>query len=346
MKYREREELAKRVVQFYENRGGHNLQKTIKHFKEETISRQTVTNIITRFNERGNAEYLPNRGPVPKISTPEMCNAVRKSFPEGSSASVRFVAKKLGIPKSTVSDIKVKKWGIKARIKADAPKYIKDQEERAKIGCQNILRKAARKVIIMDDETYVPLDPSQVPGRKFYHCTNIANVPTSKKTKPKAKFTKRYLVWQALDGFGNISEPYISDGTMDQKTYLRECIQLRLIPFIDKHHDRKDVFFWPDMASCHYAGTVTRYLTGAGIAFPKRLENAPNVPQARKIERFWAICKEKYSKLKKQPKGLRGFKIMWKKISNEVAQTSGRKLMKSTKSLLKIVAQGGPLAAV
>jgi transposase len=33
-----------------------------------------------------------------------------------------------------------------------------------------------------------------------------------------------------------------------------------------------------------------------GLEFIAKNENAPNVPQARPIEKFWAICKAKYKK--------------------------------------------------
>ena len=44
------------------------------------------------------------------------------------------------------------------------------------------------------------------------------------------------MVWQALDQFGNVSEAYIRAGTMRSDEYLRECLEKRLIPFIEKYN--------------------------------------------------------------------------------------------------------------
>ncbi len=59
----------------------------------------------------------------------------------------------------------------------------------------------------------------------------------------------------------------------------------------------------------------------------EKSENAPNAPQARPIEIFWALCKEKYRQNKRIPKNIRAFKKRWKDISTLVALNSGRELM-------------------
>jgi hypothetical protein len=40
--------------------------------------------------------------------------------------------------------------------------------------------------------------------------------------KCKKKFLKQYLVWQAIDQFGNVSEAYIKKGTLKAK---EECLK-------------------------------------------------------------------------------------------------------------------------
>ena len=63
------------------------------------------------------------------------------------------------IAKSTYSDIKVHKLGIKAYEKRCIPKYVKDQKIRAKRGCRIIYRQnllsSKTKVLLKDDETFM-----------------------------------------------------------------------------------------------------------------------------------------------------------------------------------------------
>ena len=101
-----------------------------------------------------------------------------------------------------------------------------------------------------------------------------------------------------IDQEGNVSEPFVTKETMKGTNYLN-CLKECLVPFINKHHKNNKILFWPEMAPCHYAKEVTKWMTENNINFFKKNENAPNVPQARPIERFWAICKREYKKQNK-----------------------------------------------
>jgi len=229
---------------------------------------------------------------------------------------------------SSVSRIKVHDLGIKARTKKKAPKYIKNQEKCPKTGLRKIYKKTLEKVLIMDDETYDTLDPSQLPGRQFFHAADIREVEYEDQFKNITKFPKKYMIWQAMDDEGNVSEPCISEGTKASSVYLSECLKKRLIPFIKQHHEINEVLFWPDLASSHYAKIVQDYLKMEKVEFVPKQDNPPNVPQARGIETFWALCKQRYSARQKQPKNLHGFKLVWRKISKEVGREAGIDVMR------------------
>jgi hypothetical protein len=247
---------------------------------------------------------------------------------------------------STVSKIKVHKLGITAYTKKKAPKYIKDQEKRAKTGLRKIYKKSLEKVLVIDDETYVTFDPSQLPGRKFFHALDQSEVEYEHKFKQMTKFPKKYLVWQAMDEFGNVSEPFIKEGSLTSPVYLEECIKKRLIPFIRQHHEQQNVLFWPDLATCHYANIVTSYLEEKGINIVTKESNPPNVPQARGIEMFWAACKRQYSSRPKEPKNLRGFKLIWNKISKDMAEKVGKECMAHASKLIRSIGYKGIRSAM
>ena len=50
------------------------------------------------------------------------------------------------------------------------------------------------KVAVIDDETYVILDPSETHGRKLYHCQNSKKVDYEQKVKKKSKYLENFLV--------------------------------------------------------------------------------------------------------------------------------------------------------
>jgi hypothetical protein len=47
------------------------------------------------------------------------------------------------------------------------------------------------KILVIDDETYLSIDPTQGPGKGHYHCVKKAEVPIKYKLQLKEKFTKK-----------------------------------------------------------------------------------------------------------------------------------------------------------
>ena len=84
--------------------------------------------------------------------------------------------------------------------------------------------------------------------KKYYNFNDLYQVPDDVRFVGEEKFPKQYLVWQAIDQFGNVSKPYFKRGSMKADEYLRECLVKRLLPFLKSKHQLSDVLFWPDMA--------------------------------------------------------------------------------------------------
>lgn len=119
---------------------------------------------------------------------------------------------------------------------------------------------------------------------------------------------KKYLVWQAIDEYGNFSKAHIGTAAINGTTYLK-ITKTILYPIIIKHHNTEDILFWPDMAPAHYYREVIEWLDLKGIQYVPKKDNAPNVPQARPIERYLALTKQEYKKVRKETKTIRLFSI-------------------------------------
>ena len=339
--HEENQALAKRIFHYYKNVVSNDKSATVRHFMEEGIWKSSIYHIINRCADSESANFKPLPGPKPSKITPNIAKKLKATFTKDPSTTVRNVAVKLNLARSTISDFKVHTLGMKAFVKKKVPKYSEAQEKRAKTNSRKIYEKQTQKVLVIDDETYMNIDPTQTPGKKFFHAKSPDDVEYKKKTIPKSKFPKKFMIWQAMDDEGHVSPAYVSDGTLNSETYLNECVKHQLVPFINLHHDIKDILFWPDMSSVHYATKVTEYMRGKNINFVEKSQNTPNIPQARGIETFWALCKEKYSKLKKQPSTITGFCRIWKKISEEVAKNSGKGVMqKAARNLRQIGCNG------
>lgn len=341
----ESQHLAKRICTFYQNKADGDKIKTCHHFMEEGIHRRTITRVIQRFEERGSANFKPIPGRPAKVASikkmKEVANLIRKE----PNISMTEGAKKTHLSRNTFKWIKNNKLNIKSYKQETVPKYSGGQKERAKKACGQLYRKLTesktQKIILMDDETYVYSDPADIPGTKYYHCTNKNLVPDENRFKAKSKFPKKYLIWQVIDELGNVSVPFISQGTMNSEVYLNECLKKILLPFINKNYNRSEIVYWMDMATCHYTRPVRDWFDSQNIEFIAKDRNAPNCPQARPIEKFWALCKKKYSLRKTRAKNLTSFKRIWKNISKKVADESGANLMKSLRFKLRKIGREG-----
>ena len=89
-----------------------------------------------------------------------------------------------------------------------------------------------------------------------------------------------------------VTSIYVPSGqAVNQEIYLKECLQKRLQPFINKYYLDTKYIFWPDLATSHYANSVTKWLKAQKIPFVQKKDNPANLPEARAIEDFWPMLK-------------------------------------------------------
>lgn len=346
MRVKDSEEVARRVCQMHEKKFDCDRKKTRDHFIAEGMHRTTINRILDRFEDRENADYIKPSGRPAVLATKKVLKKVEKAFTTNPCVSERAVAASVHLSHQHVHHIKANKLGFKTYKAQTAPKYTEGQKKRAKTNCRKIYEKLLKqtppKLIVMDDETYCTVDPESINGIKFYSCKDKNKIPDKYKFKAKEKFPKKYLIWLAIDEHGAVSKPLIISKTLNSQLYLKDCVKKRLMPFIKN----KQVLFWPDMATSHYAKIVTDYFEKEKVDFVKKVDNAPNVPQARPIERFWAYIKQQYSKRKDPPKNLRGFQQVLGKIIQEVAKKHGATLMARVRQKLRKIGREGVLAVL
>jgi len=142
MARQEHQYFANRVFHYFENVAHRNKKMTADHFVSEGKRRDTIYRIIKRCEETGEVNFKSIPGPACVKMSPRK---LAKVFRKDPNISVRAAAQKLNMPKSTVSHMKVHKLGITARTRKKAPKYVRDQENRAKTGLRKIYKKNKRE---------------------------------------------------------------------------------------------------------------------------------------------------------------------------------------------------------
>ena len=151
--------------------------------------------------------------------------------------------------------------------------------------------------VIMDDESYFCLRNDSIPCNSHYYASAKSDAPESLRWRPTKKFEEKMLVWIAISPKG-ISKPFFqrSGLAVNKEIYQQKCIIQRLLPFINDYHADRNILFWPDLASSHYASTTLQCFEDNDIPFVEKELNPPAVPNLRPIENFWGILKQEVYK--------------------------------------------------
>ncbi|CAF3559941.1 unnamed protein product [Rotaria socialis] len=220
-------------------------------------------------------KYLPKSGRPYKISD-EQLNGLVKSVNNRCVLSQRKLGRRFWVHHSTISRTLRKRTSVVIRKRRKAPKMnSKDQENRARKDCGKMY-------------------PATMLVAMFFYSTNPVTSPPNIKFQKRKIFEPKLMIWMAMSSKG-VSDVYIhrSKQAVLQTTYLKECINKGLLPFIEKYHHNGSYLFWPDLASAHCSNLVKERLHEKNVPLVARQDNPPNVPQARSIETVWALLERK-----------------------------------------------------
>lgn len=266
---------------------------TVDHFLAEGVAQRTIYNAIQRVKNNVGPKRRPGSGRTAKKMPKTKVKRLHRYFDHHHGRSTRKAARKFNISKSYVHKL-LKKSSIKCRKKKNIPDRTEAQAIAAKSKCSIIYKKYRNCEWILDDESYFTLSHSTMAGNDIFYSSDVSATHPNVKMKKKKKFEAKLLVWMAISKKG-ISEVFIcpSGNAINQQIYKVQCLERRLLPFIQKHHSQDEIIFWPDLASSHYATSVCDFLMEQNVPFVEKYENPANLPECRPIEQLWSILKRK-----------------------------------------------------
>jgi hypothetical protein len=187
-----------------------------------------------------------------------------------------------------------KKSSIRVYKKQKKPFQTAEQKLSVRPKCRKMLEKYKNLEFIIDDESYFTLTHSCQPGNDRYYSSNKILTPDNVKFYYKRKYEPKLLVYLCISPRG-VSKPYFRESglAINQEVYLENCIKPHLMHIIRQHYPQGGYVFWPDLASSHYANSVTNYLMSENVNFVPKDINPASVPKARPIEDFWGNLKNK-----------------------------------------------------
>ena len=299
----QREVLSQRICNFYCDAANKSVKTTVNYFKKQNIPQNTVYYILKKYLRYGTTKDLPRNGRPVKLSTKDL-NRLVKSVNNRCARSQRKLGRRFRVHQSTISRNLRQRTSVIIRKRKKAPKMdSEEQQRRARKNCGKLYRKLLNDYdLIIDDEKFFKLSGNNVLGNRYFYSTDPSAAPPNIRFQQKTKFESKVMVWMAISAKG-VSNVYVHRGkqAVDQKIYLKECINRRLLPFADKYHSNGNFLFWPDLARSHYSNIVQQRLNEKNIPYVSLVDNPPNVPQARPIEVIWPdLARSHYSNIVQQ----------------------------------------------
>ena len=269
--------LRKRVVQFYESHKDEGKRATVLHYKREGVSKSTIYTILKNFETRNSSARKVGSGRPATIMTARRLKWLKKTMKKENQPSTREIGRQLNCSHSYVVKTIKRKSNLQCKKKVKGPRYTEKEKAEVKKSCRKLYSLSKCKDFVLDDEKYFSLSGCHMPGNEYYYTDGKEIRKDAVKTKKK--FEAKIMLWLAISKKG-ISEPYcVPSGIAVKKDiYIKECLEKRLLPFINSNHAKGTFLFWPDKASSHYAGTTRQFLEKNTIDFVLRDNNPTNLP--------------------------------------------------------------------
>lgn len=322
-------------------------KEIVRLFQGENISKATIYRTIRECEEGIPCVNLPKSGRPRKLSEAQQ-DRLARMMKDTIGKSTRKVAPRFGISSATVCRYNARR-GLKYRKRKKAPQYSNAQLARIPRCCRNLRRIhfANNRSIVMDDEKYFTFSHAELPGNSGFYTDNIDETPNEVKYKAKAKFADKVLVWCAISERG-VSRAFVSrvrGEAVNAVVYIRDCLP-KLLNFINQHHADGNYMFWPDLASAHYARATREWLEARNIPYVPRIDNPPNVPQARPIETFWARLAQKVYENGWEARNEQQLRQRIFRKTREIDLNGAQNLMRPVRRVLRVIEERGPLAAL
>jgi len=287
------------IKTFYQT---NNKSETCRRFKEQfnrQIKRDTVTDIVDRFEENGDVDDRKRSGRPFVVRTEENKAAVKSLFSKDPTTSTRRAASDLGISKTSILRI-LSELNLRPYRPPLVQQLNDDDPDRRIEFCEKLLMMAVEDSNIFDkiiwtDESIFKLNGHVNRHNSIYWASENPRIAIEKDFNVPG-----VSVWIGMSSYG-IIVPFFFTSTITGESYV-EMLKDNFQPAIADLYDLDDFWYQHDGAPAHYSRIACEYLDEM---FPDRwigrrgpIEWPPRSPDLSPPDFFaWGVVKDAvYSK--------------------------------------------------
>jgi transposase len=224
----------------------------IRRLKPENIGKMFIYRTIKRFQETGKYSIKPKTGRKRTVRTEKVIKQVRERFRRNPAQSARYVAKDMGLARTTMQLILKKDLGMTAYKKQKVHGLTEIQKKARVVKCRNILNWHDGDEIIFSDEKMFLLQDSHNQQNDRVYAKRLTDVPSNKLAVERYQNVSRVMVWGAISKRGKLPLLFIEKGVkVDTNYYIQHVLKDHLLPHATSLYGDDYYCFQQDSAPSH-----------------------------------------------------------------------------------------------
>jgi inhibitor of nuclear factor kappa-B kinase subunit alpha len=315
--------------------------------KKQKVNRKFIYRTVKRYKETKSIEDRKRSGRPVTVCTKRMVNIVRLRIRRNPRQSMRNLAKKLNVKKTSLHRLMKNKLGLKAyklrRRQGLTKKTIVKRLERCKALLSRFDDKHCRKIFFTDEKLFRIKSTFNNQNDRVWS-KSISSIPKNILIIPKFQNTINLMVWGGISSMGKTKLIFVEEGVKINARVYKYKILMKAIPKIKENIFKNDDYWiWQqDSAPAHKAKTTQKYLESHTPDFIGTNQWPPSSPDLSPLDySIWSIMLTKLQDyvVKNRESMKEALVDIWDKISLE---TCDKVCMSFRKRLRKCVdAKGG-----
>ena len=193
--------------------------------------------------------------------------------------------------------------------------------------------------LIIGNEKHFKLPRNDVVENRCFYSTDPVTAPPQVNFQCKTKFEPEMMIWMAMFSKVLLIAMFTKVNEMLIKKHAWKDVSIK--DYCSKYHSNGNYLFWPDLTKAHYSNIVQERLTPWSLPFVSRVDNPPNIPQARLIDTVWTVVKRKIYENNWEAKNIDHLVQRIKQKAKEFEQEMLQSMMKGVLKKVRAMWRGG-----